>query len=807
MSSLYFYVNFLRELTKLMKHNYNYILFYIFIHYVFYKLKCLIDITLKWKVLAAHEFKDIAKQFYNTEEFYIDCNSCLLANIKCFKISTPTWFYVCSTVSFKKYKLLVIPLSDANINEVFVSEIVKYNIENALQCTVDNCFLFPIKDNTINFATEAKISMVSNSYEYSNDLVTAALEDYFSEPKYLRKNDIFAIDLKEHIYDQFYSHSNHSLSVIYFKVNTVNVKKDMNCTVGCSCYILRGETTLIQEPDVHSFLPQRHSYLDTKENLMELYPSSFAQFLKRLEDCILPFIKCDIKLPIRPIFLIKGSQGSNKRKLIQTVSERLGLNFLATDLADVQALTSAQTEAKLRIVLHNAKQAVPCILCLNNIEVFGKNSEGQKDERIISTFSAEVNALYNKHSKYPVIIVATTNDSDIPAELNRMFIETIQMEHLNQNNRTDLIAWLLKKRKLNYELNLPKIAGICSDFRCADLNTLILHAVKFEYKHTGADSDSLRLSQTDFDKAYEYMQSTYTDSKGAPRVPKVHWEDIGGLAELKHEIMRRIQLPLLNALGFGQSGLLLYGPPGTGKTLLAKAVATEYQLHFLSVKGPEVLNMYVGQSEKNIRQVFERARSAAPCIIFFDELDSLAPNRGRSGDSGGVMDRVVSQLLAEMDGLDGSNNIFIIGATNRPDLIDPALLRPGRFDKLLYVGIHSDRDSQLKVLEALTRKFKLRENGEELGELVDQLPDHTTGADLYSVCSNAWLNAARKVLSKYDQTLKNLEESTLCKVDLNESITVELEDFLQAARELVPSVSKEEAERYKRMQTELSSVS
>lgn len=165
------------------------------------------------------------------------------------------------------------------------------------------------------------------------------------------------------------------------------------------------------------------------------------------------------------------------------------------------------------------------------------------------------------------------------------------------------------------------------------------------------------------------------------------------------------------------------------------------------------------------------------------------------------MDRVVSQLLAEMDGLDCSSNIFIIGATNRPDLIDPALLRPGRFDKLLYVGIHSDCDSQLSVLKALTRKFKLREDGHELLKLLDLLPNHATGADLYSVCSNAWLNAARRVLNKHCDNQSTYE------TELNEHVTVELEDFSKAARELIPSVSKEEAERYKKMQTELSSIS
>jgi len=154
-----------------------------------------------------------------------------------------------------------------------------------------------------------------------------------------------------------------------------------------------------------------------------------------------------------------------------------------------------------------------------------------------------------------------------------------------------------------------------------------------------------------------------------------------------------------------RSGILLYGPPGTGKTLMAKAVATECNLNFLSVKGPELINMYVGESEKNVRDLFQKAHASRPCVIFFDELDSLAPNRGNGADSGGVMDRVVSQLLVELSGLNQTNDLFVIGATNRPDLIDPALLRPGRFDRLVYMGISEDRASQLRILKALTRKL------------------------------------------------------------------------------------------------------
>jgi peroxin-6 len=196
----------------------------------------------------------------------------------------------------------------------------------------------------------------------------------------------------------------------------------------------------------------------------------------------------------------------------------------------------------------------------------------------------------------------------------------------------------------------------------------------------------LPLQQSDLLAALGAARSSYSESIGAPKIPNVTWDDVGGLASVKNDILDTIQLPLqhpeLFASGMKQrSGILLYGPPGTGKTLLAKAVATSCSLNFFSVKGPELLNMYIGESEANVRRIFQRAREAKPCCVFFDELDSVAPKRGNQGDSGGVMDRIVSQLLAELDGMaegSGASDVFVIGATNRPDLLDPALLRPGR---------------------------------------------------------------------------------------------------------------------------------
>ena len=314
--------------------------------------------------------------------------------------------------------------------------------------------------------------------------------------------------------------------------------------------------------------------------------------------------------------------------------------------------------------------------------------------------------------------------------------------------------------------------------------------------------------------------------------------------------------PILFARGLRRrSGVLLYGPPGTGKTLLAKAVATECKINFLSVKGPELINMYVGESERQIRevrgrlyhcfpsfrqrtalehgvlgarvrplwlvppagmQVFARARQARPCVVFFDELDSLAPARGKGSDSGGVMDRVVSQLLAEIDGMqagDGGGDVFIIGATNRPDLLDAAMLRPGRLDKLLYVGIAEGAGPKRQVLHALTRKFRLR-GDVDLGAIAAACPARFTGADMYALSADAWMVAFRRGVAEREAADGPAAEEGGGtggggggggEEDEEEEVEVGQADFTAALGSLQPSLSEEEIRRYRRIREQYES--
>jgi transitional endoplasmic reticulum ATPase len=267
------------------------------------------------------------------------------------------------------------------------------------------------------------------------------------------------------------------------------------------------------------------------------------------------------------------------------------------------------------------------------------------------------------------------------------------------------------------------------------------------------------------------------------KIPRVTYDDIGDLDEAKQKIREMVELPLrhpelFKRLGIDPpKGILLYGPPGTGKTLLAKAVANESEANFIGVKGPEVLSKWVGESEKAIREIFRKARQAAPCIIFFDEIDSIVPRRGGRFDSG-VTDRIVNQLLTEMDGLERLEGVVVIAATNRPDIIDPALLRPGRFDRLIYVPPPDER-ARLEILKVHTRKMPLAEDV-DLAEIARKTEGYT-GADLAAVCKEAALAALRKA---------------------GKPVGVSKRHFEQALQVVKPSVTKEDAERYRRISEE-----
>ncbi|CAK6982654.1 LOW QUALITY PROTEIN: peroxisomal ATPase PEX6 [Scomber scombrus] len=504
--------------------------------------------------------------------------------------------------------------------------------------------------------------------------------------------------------------------------------------------------------------------------------------------------------------LLHGPAGSGKVTSVSAASRRLHLHLLKVDCVTVCADTPAAAEVKLTSVFQRADALQPCVLLLRNLQVLlrprgGADEDGRVQAALCKLLSGAASS---------VVVVATVcRPRELSGGIMAAFVHQVTIESPNEEQRHAMLLSLSREVQLGRDVNLERLSKLTAGLVLGDLRALLVQAGRAACRRliqtcSGSVEEDLCSSgvsvlNQDFISALETLQDAQSKSIGAPKIPQVRWEDIGGLQQVKKEILDTIQLPLqrpeLLSLGLSRTGVLLYGPPGTGKTLLAKAVATECSMTFLSVKGPELINMYVGQSEENIREVFSRARSAAPCVVFFDELDSLAPSRGRSGDSGGVMDRVVSQLLAELDALHSAASVFVIGATNRPDLLDQSLLRPGRFDKLVYVGVNEDRASQLQVLQAVLRKFQL-DSTVKLQDLVQRCPSHMTGADLYALCSDAMTTAVKRKICLIEQGLDS-EDSPVRLSD---------EDFSAALENFKPSVSADELLRYRNIQQRLTAA-
>ena len=340
------------------------------------------------------------------------------------------------------------------------------------------------------------------------------------------------------------------------------------------------------------------------------------------------------------------------------------------------------------------------------------------------------------------------------------------------------------------------------------------------------------------------MFNNSTKKLASDLIPDVKWEDIGGLSHVRDEIIDAIELPLQHPHLFEgsgrRSGILFFGPPGSGKTLVAKAVASECGLPFLSVKGPELLGSYVGESEANIRAAFKSAREAAAeqsrsnnsvgaAILFFDEIDSLAPRRGELGDGGGVMERVVSTLLAEMDrktdkkkldkNMNNSGHVFVIGATNRPDLLDPSLLRPGRFDRTIYLGLATRREDRIQILAAQTRKFQFENDVDAhtmATKVIDSIHSSMSGADFSAIASGALMSALQRLCNEVDREVSlsangdpdyNIEDVVESWGEEKLHPKVRVEDFIVAAENVNPSVSVEDIRKYELMRDEYCTAS
>ncbi|KAJ8100419.1 P-loop containing nucleoside triphosphate hydrolase protein [Lipomyces tetrasporus] len=548
------------------------------------------------------------------------------------------------------------------------------------------------------------------------------------------------------------------------------------------------------------------------------------------------------------IIIHSAKRGVGKATMVRCIAGQLGVHVFEIEAHEISGETDTKTLGTLKARLERASDCSPCIVLIRHLEALSRKPvDGGGGTHNGGKFLAMI----REHaSGFPgIVIVATVSDIDtLSDEVRAGFNFEIEIGAPSEVERRQMFEFLTdpvscslgniatapyteedpslpKGFLLSEDIELDSLALQSAGLVPPDLVAIVKSAYanaldRIEETFDGysirdillSGGGYLKLIPSDFERAISSARRKYSDSIGAPRIPSVKWEDVGGLSQVKSEILDTIEMPLKFPELFSggvkkRSGILFYGPPGTGKTLLAKAIATTFSLNFFSVKGPELLNMYIGESESNVRKVFQRARDARPCIVFFDELDSVAPKRGNQGDSGGVMDRIVSQILAELDGMSssGGEGVFVIGATNRPDLLDGALLRPGRFDKMLYLGVSDTHEQQYNILTALTRKFNLAPDL-DLRAVVENCPFTYTGADFYALCSDAMLNAMTRLASSIDERVKAHDppvsirwwfDTQATKEDIE--VIVRKEDFDKARKELVASVSEDELRHYKRV--------
>ena len=474
-----------------------------------------------------------------------------------------------------------------------------------------------------------------------------------------------------------------------------------------------------------------------------------------------------IKLGIEPPkgVLLHGPPGTGKTLIAKAVANESGANFFSIAGPEIMSKYYGESEQRLREIFEEAQKAAPSIIFIDEIDsIAPKRGEvtGEVERRVVAQLLAMMDGL--KERGAVVVIGATNRVEAIDPALRRpgRFDREIEIGVPDRSGRVEILQIHTHNMPLADGVNLEGLGDKTHGFVGADINALCKEAAMRTLRRylpdlTTEDEipqeiiDKMQVMSGDFEDALKEIEPSAM-REVLVELPRVTWSDLGGLGPLKQELIEAIEWPIKRPEKFREmgirppKGILLYGPPGTGKTMIAQAVANETYANFISVRGPQMLSKWVGESEKAIREIFRKARQVSPAIIFFDELDSIAPMRGMD-EGGHVMERVVNQLLAEMDGLEALKDVVVIAATNRPDMLDPALLRSGRFDRLLMIG-PPDRSGRLEILKIHSARIPNSEdvNLEELAELTEGY----VGSDLDSLCREAAMLAMREDRNNVD---------------------------------------------------------
>ncbi|KAA0001686.1 MAG: CDC48 family AAA ATPase [Thermoplasmata archaeon] len=506
--------------------------------------------------------------------------------------------------------------------------------------------------------------------------------------------------------------------------------------------------------------------------------------------------------------LLHGPPGTGKTLIAKAVANETNANFFTLSGPEIMSKYYGQSEENLREIFKEASENAPSIIFIDEIDSIAPKREetkGDVEMRVVAQLLALMDGLEERGKV--VVIGATNRINAIDPALRRpgRFDREIEIGIPDRKGRREIFTIHTRGMPIAEDVDLDKLASITHGYSGADIEALCKEAAMRALRRVLPDIDlekesipaeilnKIEVTEKDFYDAFKSMTPSAM-REVVIESPNIHWDEIGGLQEAKQELMESVEWPLKYTDIFYHmdakppKGILLYGPPGTGKTMLAKAVATESEANFISVKGPEFLSKWVGESEKAVRETFRKARQAAPCIIFFDEIDSITPVRGGSAGDSHVTERVISQLLTELDGLEELRDVTVIAATNRPDIIDPALLRPGRFDRRIYVPL-PDLEARKEIFRIHTEKKPIAKDVD-----LDSLAERTegyTGSDIATLCNEAVMFAIREHVGKGGATDKEKVKK----------LKVRAKHFEEALKHVTP-LSKKERERYRRIAAE-----
>ncbi len=492
--------------------------------------------------------------------------------------------------------------------------------------------------------------------------------------------------------------------------------------------------------------------------------------LAQLRDLVeIPLKRPDIlaKLGLEPPkgVLLVGPSGTGKTLTARSLANVLGVNYIAIVGPEIISKYYGEAETRLRQVFEKAAKSAPCLIFIDEIDALVPNRanvEGEVEKRLVAQLLGLMDGF--AESKGIIVLAATNRPDAIDPALRRpgRFDREIIFPIPDRRARREILAIHTRSMPLSHDVDLDKIADLAHGYVGADIKGLCQVAATNALRRQVADltdiPEGLDVNYVDFETALKQVQPAVLRSLQI-QVPKVQWSEIGGLAKTKQTLQEAVAGALVDPALYAHirakapRGVLLYGPPGTGKTLLAKAIATQAQANFIAVAGSELLTKWVGASEQSIRQLFAQARQAAPCVIFIDEIDTLAPARGSHQGDSGVSDRVIGQLLTELDGLQSVEGLLVIGATNRREAIDPALLRSGRIELHMMVDL-PDRDGRSSILAVHNRDRPLAENLDL--EVWAERTEKWNGADLAFLSNRAAIFAIRRHQRDDSNLIENL---------------------------------------------------